>query len=175
MKKALTYLFLTGFMAVSCQEPEPRMWTQKRSGTFMKASIERSIDLLNQEEERIQAAIKADSLHGYQQSSYGFNYYIKGTLNSAAETPKENDEILLTYNVKTLDNQIIYTKKDIGIIQAKVDKSKLFPGLRNGIKLLKEGEEGTFIFPSSLAFGYKGENNKIVPNTPVVTYNLLKS
>jgi FKBP-type peptidyl-prolyl cis-trans isomerase len=33
--------------------------------------------------------------------------------------------------------------------------------------LLKEGEKATFLFPSSLAFGYHGDNNEIAPNTPI--------
>jgi FKBP-type peptidyl-prolyl cis-trans isomerase len=56
-----------------------------------------------------------------------------------------------------------------------VDKQNLFPGLRNSIKLLREGETATFLFPSSMAFGYHGDNNKIGTNIPLKsTITLLK-
>jgi FKBP-type peptidyl-prolyl cis-trans isomerase len=56
-----------------------------------------------------------------------------------------------------------------------VDKQELFMGLRDAVKLLKEGERATFLFPSSLAFGYHGDNNKIGTNVPLKsTVTLLK-
>lgn len=36
-------------------------------------------------------------------------------------------------------------------------------------KLLKEKETATFLFPSSLAFGYHGDNDKIGANIPLKT------
>ena len=69
----------------------------------------------------------------------------------------------------TLTNDTIYTAKEIGIQKMKVDKPSLFTGLRNTFTLLKEGEKATFLFPSSLGFGYHGDDHKIDPNTPIKT------
>jgi gliding motility-associated peptidyl-prolyl isomerase len=67
----------------------------------------------------------------------------------------------------TFSNDTIYSKEDIGTLTYKVDKQDLFPGLRNSIKLLKENESATFLFPSSLSYGYHGDNNKIGVNVPI--------
>jgi len=40
-------------------------------------------------------------------------------------------------------------------------------GLRHGIKLMKVGETATFLFPSHIAYGYHGDNNKIGINVPL--------
>ena len=47
---------------------------------------------------------------------------------------------------------------------------------RDGLKLMKEGETITFLFPSYKAFGYYGINNKLGTNVPVqctVTLNTI--
>ena len=67
----------------------------------------------------------------------------------------------------TLTNDTIYSAKEIGVQTIKVDKPNLFKGLRNTFTLLKVGEKATFLFPSSLGFGYHGDDNKIDPNTPI--------
>ena len=66
-----------------------------------------------------------------------------------------------------LANDTIYSTKDIGLVEHAVDKSQLFPGLRNAVKLLGKGEKAAFIFPSEQAYGYKGDNERIGPNTPI--------
>ena len=74
---------------------------------------------------------------------------------------------MFTYDLLTLDNDTLYSTKDIGVVTYKVDKQELFPGLRNAVVLLKENEKATFLFPSSLAFGYHGDNNRIGTNVPL--------
>ncbi len=37
-------------------------------------------------------------------------------------------------------------------------------GLRDGIKYMHKDETVTFLFPSHIAYGYHGDNNKIGPN-----------
>ena len=59
-----------------------------------------------------------------------------------------------------------------------MDQEKLFSGLRQGLKLMKEGETVTFLFPSHKAFGYYGDKEKIGTNMPIITkvtlYNIEK-
>ena len=56
-----------------------------------------------------------------------------------------------------------------------MDKEELFQGLREGLKLMKAGEEVTFIFPSQKAFGYYGDGNKIGTNVPLIVNVNLKT
>jgi FKBP-type peptidyl-prolyl cis-trans isomerase len=50
-----------------------------------------------------------------------------------------------------------------------MDKQELMTGLREGLKIMKEGETVTFVFPSYKAYGYYGDMNKIGSNTPIIS------
>ena len=58
---------------------------------------------------------------------------------------------------------------------ALIDKDDILPALREGVKVLREGETAKFLFPSFLCYGYIGDFNKIGINQPlIITINLLK-
>ncbi|MEM8929068.1 MAG: gliding motility-associated peptidyl-prolyl isomerase GldI [Bacteroidota bacterium] len=158
---------LSLLIVVACGEPEPRKPVQVKSGSFFKASVQRSKRILEVETKVIQGLIKKDSLKKYLPSTNGFWYTYEIKKDSLKYLPKTNDILLLTYNIMSLQGDTIYKVDDIGSVQHAVDKSQLFPGLRNGIKLLQKGEKATFVFPSGQAYGYKGDNNKIGPNIPI--------
>ncbi|MDT7829982.1 gliding motility-associated peptidyl-prolyl isomerase GldI [Pricia sp. S334] len=162
-------------IVIGCGGPEPRKPIEVRSGTFFKASVERSKALLAKEEKKIQEIIEKDTAHEYVHSASG-SWYRLDVANPATEyTPRPDDLVIMTYNIIGLDNDTIYSKDDIGVLTYKVDKQELFPGLRNSVKLLKEGETGTFLFPSSLAYGYHGDEKRIGVNTPIkTTLSILK-
>ncbi|MDT0606988.1 gliding motility-associated peptidyl-prolyl isomerase GldI [Croceitalea rosinachiae] len=166
MKRLLTVFTLILFCG--CGQPEPRKPVQIKSGSFFKASIERSKKLLAEEEALFKSYIKKDTIHEYFMSDTGFWYRYEAKNETSDYELKTNDEILLAYTITNFNGDIIYSKNDIGIVQHAIDKSQLFPGLRNAVKLLKEGEKATFLFPSSQAYGYKGDNNKIGPQTPII-------
>lgn len=161
------WLILICLSVLACEGPEPRRPVKVKTGSFMKESAERSKKLLAQEEKMIQAIIANDSLNNYFNSANGSWYCYDQKVDKASATAKPDDLITMTYNVLSLNNDTIYSSEDIGIIKYKVDKQELFPGLRNSVKLLKEKETATFLFPSSLAYGYHGDNNKIGTNVPV--------
>lgn len=162
-----TSLILILFLAVACQGPEPRRPVKVKSGSFIKESAERNKKLLALEEEQIRMAIAGDSLREYSETSEG-SWYAYNLKNEVADyTPQTDDLVRFTYSLLTLANDTIYSAAETGIQTYKVDKQELFPGLRNSIKLLKEGETATFYFPSSLGYGYLGDKNKIGVNTPL--------
>jgi gliding motility-associated peptidyl-prolyl isomerase len=164
MKQLLIILMAIAFLG--CGGPEPRRPVQMKTGSI-NSSIERSKKLLALEESMIQEIIKRDSLHDYSHSSTGAWYYYTHKNDVDTYTPQPDDLVTMTYTIVGFNNDTIYSKDDIGIFTYKVDKQELFPGLRNSIKLLKEKETATFLFPSSLAYGYHGDNNKIGVNVPI--------
>ncbi len=164
MKQFLLLLMATLFLG--CGGPEPRRPVQRKSGNI-DSSIERSKKLLALEERMIGELIKRDSLHEYTHSSTGTWYYYDHKNEMAEYTPRPDDLVTMTYNVMSFNNDTIYSQEEIGIFNYKVDKQELFPGLRNSIKLLKENETATFFFPSSLAYGYHGDEHKIGINVPL--------
>ena len=151
----------------SCDGPEPRKPVQTKSGSFFKESIERSRKLLEAEESKIQDIIKLDSLKHYSHSTSGSWYHYLNVNEESDYTPQSNDLVVFNYDILTLDNDTIYSKEDIGVVTYKVDKQELFLGLRNAVKSLKVNERATFLFPSSIAFGYHGDENKVGSNIPL--------
>lgn len=149
---------------IACGETEPRRPVKTQSGSLIKASVQRNIELLKQEESMIQEIIANDTLHDYQTSSTGSWYFFSAINEESDYTPLTDDLVTLNYNLVSLENDTIYSMDEIGTIKYRVDKQELFPGLRNSVKLLKENETATFFFPSGMAYGYHGDNNKIGPN-----------
>lgn len=156
-------------LLVSCGGPEPRRPVKVKSGSFFKESIERNKELLAKEEKLIQSIIENDTAHQYKNSTTGSWYYYEAENLEATQTPQTDDLVTMKYAVFSLDNDTIYSEEEIGTITYKVDKQELFPGLRNSVKLLKQGETAVFLFPSSLGFGYHGDNDKIGVNVPLKT------
>jgi len=163
MKQLMLIALVLGF--ISCGGPEPRRPVKVKSGS-LNSSVERNKKLLALEEGIIQKIIESDSLHQYLNSNTGTRYYYDIAIEGITNTPVPDDLVTMSYNVVTFTNDTLYSMQDIGVFKYKVDKQELFPGLRNSVKLLKEGESATFLFPSSLAYGYHGDENKIGINVP---------
>lgn len=166
---------LISLLLFGCEGPEPRKPVQRKSGSYFKESIERSRKLLEAEEKKIQEVIKKDSLRYYTHSASGSWYHYLRVNDTTDYTPKTDDIVTFNYNLLSLNNDTLYSESQIGTVTYRVDKQELFLGLRDAIKLLKENEKATFLFPSSIAFGYHGDNNKIGPNVPLKsTITILK-
>ena len=166
MNKLLLLLSLV-LMITACEEPQARRPVEVKGGSFLKQSAERNKMLLAREEAFLRELMEKDSLHTYRNTSSGSVYYYQVQVDSSAYKPQPDDLVTLTYNLVSWTNDTIYSQSEIGELIYKVDKQELFPGLRNSVKLLAAGEKATFLFPSSLAYGYHGDNDRIGPNVPV--------
>ncbi len=161
------FIILMTLLLIGCEGPKPRHPVKRNTGSSIKASIERSKKILAQEEKLIQEIIAKDSLQTYLQSASGSWYFYTKKNESDGYTAQPDDRVTLTYNILSFDNDTIYSIDDIGVFKYKVDKQELFPGLRSAVKLLKENETATFLFPSSLGYGYQGDHDKIGVNMPL--------
>jgi gliding motility-associated peptidyl-prolyl isomerase len=166
MKKVFSLILLM-FVVTSCQEPQPRRPLEVRSGSFLKASAERNKRLLEQETALMQELAQKDSLRTYQSSASGFLYAYEKRVPGDGVLAAAGDLVTLTYNIRTWNEDTLYRQEEIGVLKYLVDKEELFPGMRYSVKLLKEGEAATFLYPSSLGYGYHGDDDRIGPNTPL--------
>ncbi|WP_298313008.1 gliding motility-associated peptidyl-prolyl isomerase GldI [uncultured Aquimarina sp.] len=163
-------LFLSVFtLFFSCKAPEARKPISISSGSFINESINRSKELTAREEARIQKIIKKDSLNNYISSDGGFWYYYEKKDTISSITPKFGDIVNFNYDVKNLNGNVIYNQKEIDTVTYSIDQEDLFFGLREGLKLMKEGEIVTFLFPSYQAYGYYGDDHKIGTNIPLIS------
>lgn len=168
----------------SCSEPEPRKpITHKKSTSFFEESIELNKKILKNENAKFKYIIDKDSMHNYMASPYGFWYYYNHKIVKNTPKPKTGNQVVIHYEIKNLYNEIILSKEQLGTKEqenkkdrlVKIDGEDFILGLHEGIKLLKVGEEITFLMPSNKAFGATGLNAIISPNEPlIITVKLVK-
>ena len=168
MKKIVVFIICMVF-CMGCKDPDPRRPISVKSGSFTKTSVERNKKILKQEESLFKKLITKDTANQYLRSSNGYWYFYNKKADSTAYQLRIDDLVKITYDLRNISNDTIYTQNNIGELTVKVDKEELFPGLRTGIKLMREGEIVTFLFPSSMAYGYHGDTNKIGVNVPLVS------
>jgi gliding motility-associated peptidyl-prolyl isomerase len=163
------FIFLLICSITSCDSPEARRPISSKTGNYIKSSISLNKKLYQEEKTRIDQLIKKDTSKQFISSKKGFWYAYDTKIDSdSLLTPGFNDLVDFSFNISTLDEIIIYSKEDLKPRKYLMDKQPLFTGLREGLKLLKAGESATFIFPSQLAYGYYGDENKIGTNTPII-------
>ncbi|MFC4740914.1 gliding motility-associated peptidyl-prolyl isomerase GldI [Flavobacterium ponti] len=175
--KKIILLAIIGIFSINCTNQQARKPVSQSSGSFINESIERNKVLIAEEEEAIDKFIKNDSLNEYISSPKGYWYSYNTKIDEATNTPIRGDIAYFDYEIKKLDGTTIYTKEELKPQTYYVDKENILMGLRDGIKIMKKGEEITFLFPSHSGFGYHGDNNKIGTNEPLlctVTLNDIK-
>ncbi len=153
---------------VSCKSPEARRPESIKSGSFIKASAERNKKLNEAEYAQIQTIITKNPEIDYLTSENGFWYYYRSRVDQDTIKPQFGDLVNFDYNVTDLNGNTIYSKAQIGNQNYVMEKEELFTGLREGLKLMKPSEKVTFIFPSQVAYGYYGDDNKIGTNIPLI-------
>lgn len=176
MKKIILLIICATF-GISCSQQQARKPVSQSSGSFINESIERNKVLIAEEEKAIDKFIKNDSLNEYIASPKGYWYSYNTKVDEVTPMPKRGDIAYFDYEIKNLQGTTIYTKKELKPQTYYVDKENILMGLRDGIKIMKKGEEITFLFPSHIGYGYHGDNNKIGTNEPLlctVTLNDIK-
>jgi gliding motility-associated peptidyl-prolyl isomerase len=162
-------LLLSGLLLFSCKSPEARKPVTQKSGSYINQSVERNRKIVAEEEAQIQKIIENDSMREYISSPHGFWYYYNKKDTTSTKTPEFGDLVKFDYSLQTLNGENIYTDEEIAPRTYAIDQEKLFSGLREGLKLMKEGEIVTFLFPSHKAFGYYGDKKRIGSDVPVIS------
>jgi gliding motility-associated peptidyl-prolyl isomerase len=167
MKNSLFFIFGISFL-LSCSTSQPRRPIDPRpSTTLFQDNIEATKRMFQREEYKILEFIKRDSLVTYETSSSGFWYAYHTKIETKEATPKPGDIVEFAYDIRNLNDSILYSKKHLGIKNYKVDKEDFISGIQKGIKLMKIGETITFVLPSYNAFGISGDGSKIGMNQTI--------
>ena len=159
----------------ACHQPKPRKPVSYKTGSFLDESLKRNQALLKAEEEAIFEIIENDSLNTYYNSSDGFWYHYVTKNTKDTITPHFGDQVTFTYNLRTFSEDTIYTMAEIGYRNYVIDQQRLMTGLREGLKIMKAGEEVNFLFPSSRAYGFYGDKKRIGSDVPIKATLKLKS
>ena len=166
MKNSILIIILFVF-TVRCTNPEPRKPVVQKTSTFLKESIVRNKAINKIEEAAFLELMQKDSIHNYISSESGFWYFYNLQNTNDTIKPQKGDEVIYRYEIRDIYGDILYTEDELKERSYLVDKQELITGLQDGLKLMKEGEEVTFLFPSHKAYGYAGYQ-KIGSNQPLI-------
>ena len=160
------FVFLT-FISQSCEESKTRYPLNKKKDVFLKTSAYRNKALYSSEELLIKKAAKLDSLNNYHISDVGFLYAKIKSTNKNLPLPEKGEKVRFKYQIEDLDKNIIYSYKELGIVEYLIDQENLLPALREGIRIMRPTEIAVFLFPSYLCYSYQGDGIKINANQPL--------
>ena len=153
---------------VGCSQQQARRPITQTSGKFIKESVNRNIKLIANEEASINALIKQHPERKYLASPKGYWYYYESENTKDTITPKRGDVAFFDYEIADLQGNVIYSEVELQPQTYLVDKQNILMGLRDGIKLMNKNEKVSFLFPSHLGHGYRGDNDRIPANLPLV-------
>ena len=170
MKLNINFLIpvIAAVALTSCSQQQARRPITQTSGKFMKESVDRNIKLIANEEALIDSVIKNHPERKYIATPKGYWYYYETENTKDTLTPKRGDVAFFDYEIADLKGNVIYSEVELKPQTYLVDKQNILMGLRDGIKLMNKNEKVSFLFPSHLGHGYRGDNDRIPPNLPLV-------
>jgi gliding motility-associated peptidyl-prolyl isomerase len=161
-------LFVVFIAFLSCKQQQARMPVSRSSGTFMKESAARNKKLVAGEEGKIDSIIKSNPKIQYiaSKKGYWYHYVVKNERDTLR--PKKGDVAQFDYEIMDMKGNVVYSEVELRPQTYVVDKQNIMMGLRDGIKLMHKNEKVTFLFPSHMAFGYRGDTKRIKTNQPII-------
>jgi FKBP-type peptidyl-prolyl cis-trans isomerase len=124
--------------------------------------------LVQKDRERIENYIERRDLK-MTESQTGLWYQIRSE--GSGNYLTDSERIVMEYNCSLLDGTICYSSGESGPKEVVIGKSEMAAGLNEGLKMLKPGGEAVFIIPPFLAYGLKGDGNKI-PARSIIVYEI---
>ncbi len=123
---------------------------------------------VQKDRERIESYIERKNM-SMKESSSGLWYQILS--DGEGSFFSDNSKIIFEYECSLLDGEICYSSEQSGPKEIILGRSEIEAGLDQGLRLLKPGGKAIFILPPFLAYGFKGDGEKI-PSRAVIVYNI---
>ncbi len=83
----------------------------------------------------------------------------------------EYSKVKCSYTIHLLDGTLCYEIKEEKPKEIILGKTIIEIGLKEGLKLLHEGDKANFIMPPHIAYGIQGDNKKI-PMSAIIVYDI---
>ncbi len=163
--KSLLFILLFPGM-ISCNSGHDRM--DSKSGPGKNEMAELNKYMVQKDRERIQNYIERKGFE-MTESESGLWYLI--TSEGIGTYFTDNDRIVMDYECLLLDGTFCYSSQESGPKELILGRSEMPAGLDQGLRLLKQGGEATFILPPFLAYGLTGDGRKI-PSRAIIIYNV---
>lgn len=169
MKKISLYTIILILFSACGEEVEEKKevnWTREQSTYINK-------QFTKEEEVDIKLFLKRRPEWDVIETGSGLRYWIYD--DQPGENAKEDDYVDVLFEVKMLNDSLIYKTEENEVSSFKVDKSNVETGVQEGIKYMSEGDKAKFIIPSHLGHGLLGDFRKIPPlQVLVVDIELIK-
>jgi len=163
--KVSFFLIALVFIA-SCKNLKPRKPVSNSSSSYNELSIEKNRQLYAAEEKAIEEVI-ANLDRKFTRSNNGFYYHFSKMDSTSSPKPKFGDRVTFAYNVIALNGDTIYHQEELSPVTKSLEQEYgVFKGMREALKLMHEGDQATFYFPSYMGYGYYGDENRIGTNVP---------
>ncbi len=161
-------LMLTFITLISCQcgSSSDKAKPSQAPPQSVESQIENQRNFLKRERKSIEDYI-ADRKIKFTRTGTGM-YYAITTDSVAGENAESGDDVLFDYSISLLNGSEIYSAKETGLRQLRIDKQDAEIGVHEALKRLGLGDEGLFILPSHLAFGVAGDQNRVPPVTALI-------
>lgn len=162
---------LTIFVAVcSCSGSQNRPESRKRSSEIpLETYIQINKQLVADEQKIIQKYIEDEGLE-MAQTQTGLWYSI--TKPGSGSMITKGQVVVLNYSIHLLDGTLCYTSDDKGPKTFLVGQGGVESGLEEGVLMLQNGSNATFIMPPHLAHGLIGDDGKI-PSRAILRYEVV--
>lgn len=158
MKKVGICIFVISLFAACVEEQDDEKkevnWTREQS-TYINKQFSK------EEELDIKLFLKRRPTWNMTETGSGLRYWIYK--DQPGENAKEEDYVDVLFEVKMLNDSLIYKTDDNEVSSFKVDKSNIETGVQEGIKYMSVGDKAKFIVPSHLGHGLLGDFHKIPP------------
>lgn len=165
--KQLFSILMFSLLFQFCTDAQPRNPVNKPKTSFLNNSAERNKALLAREENLLKKAAEKENALSFQRTSKGFLYAIKLSEFPESPLPVKGEKVRFEYQIETLDQKVIYSRSTLGVTEYSIDEEDFLPALREGLRLMREGDIVVFLFPSYLCYGYQGDGDKIKINQPL--------
>ena len=151
------------FAFLGCDGITVRSPTNKSRSEGKEASIKLAKQIYARELENIRKFVTTNAEGHFRFHENGFWYHM--VREGSGKKVKRGDSVTMEYKIFNLKGHLFY---DTQTKTFSVDKEVEIAGLSEGVKLMNEGARYDFVFPSYKAYGYLGDNKKILPNTTLL-------
>jgi FKBP-type peptidyl-prolyl cis-trans isomerase len=162
----LFVIALLSLMTVSCNLGHEKSGKQTGPGKKELADLNRY--MVRKDRERIENYIARKDLQMTETQS-GLWYMIKSE--GKGNFFSDNDKIVMEFECSLLDGTYCYSSKETGPKEVVLGKTRIEPGLDQGLRMLKPGGQAVFIIPPFLGWGLPGDGAKI-PSRAVIVYSI---
>jgi FKBP-type peptidyl-prolyl cis-trans isomerase FkpA len=160
-------VFIVVMFFVSCK---PNYHEQQRKLKLQKEQYEKNLmmanrGLVSRDSTKIVGLIRA---RGWEMKSSRTGLWYQILEKGDGPKAKIGQVAELNYNVRLLNNELVYSSDSTGPLRFQISKGGVERGLEEGVLLLNQGDSARFILPPHMAHHLMGDQQSIPPRSIII-------